>query len=210
MDLKFCSITRFCITALLWLAVWPLFGQHPILEGFTARQTGETMRIDFAIKGGASCNGVILERSEDGKSEFTPVDQIPGVCGGSEFTEFYVMHDASPLWSQLNYYRLILGTQGFSDTLSVLFVPPNGSMQAYPIPFNTTLQLQWEGAENEEWLIQWFGADGTEVFSEQPVRAPRVQLALPDLAPGIYVVVLRHPVDGRRLQLRVLKANLAP
>lgn len=184
--------------------------QHPILEGFTAKQTGESMRIDFAIKGGASCNGVTLERSEDGRNGFMLVDQIQGECGGSEFTEFYVMQDASPLSNKVNYYRLILGVQGYSDTVAVLFVPLTEELQAYPAPFTEQFTLQWNGADNEEWLISWYAADGTEVRPEQAVRAPRVTLSVPELEAGIYVVILRHPIDGRRLQLRVVKTNFEP
>jgi hypothetical protein len=184
--------------------------QHPILAGYSGRQVGEEVRIDFGIKGGASCNGVTLYRTLDDGATYSFVAEIEGVCGGSEFTEFYNLSDASPARNRRNAYRLQLGNQGYSDTLSVLYIPQTSEVLAFPMPFTETLHLQWDAATGEEWLLRIYTLDGRLVVRDIAVRAPRVELPLHELPSGTYVLQLRHPVRGEVLQKRAVKSTFEP
>lgn len=201
-----------CILLLI-VFVWTSFAsnaQHPILAGFSGRQVGEAIRVDFAIKGGASCNGVSLQRTLDGGLTYESVGQIEGVCGGSKFTEFYFINDVVPARNRRNTYRLELGNQGYSDTLSVVYIPQVRRIMAWPVPFTESATLQWDAGVGEEWLLRLFTMDGRRVIDNMAVRAPRVQLPLRELPVGVYVVELRHPVRDERLQLRIVKSTFEP
>lgn len=176
---------------------------HPILESFGARQVENRIRLDFGIKGGAQCNGVQLERRKmDGT--YITVGEISGVCGGSEFTEFYHVDDSSPLPNQINTYRLVLGSQGRSAPVDILFTPVEGDILVYPNPTSGELNLRWNAPDGEPWTLEVVDFSGKVVVASVMVTAPFEKLSLPPGMKGMYQLLLRETVSGRILATRIL------
>ena len=176
---------------------------HPILESFGARQVENRIRLDFGIKGGAQCNGVQLQRLNV-EGTYVTVGVISGVCGGSEFTEFYNIDDEAPMPNQDNTYRLILGNQGPSSPLSILFTPLLSDLLVYPNPTSGELNLRWNAPEGEPWTLEILELNGKVVIPSLTITAPYESLSLPQGMKGMYQLVLRETVSGRILPARIL------
>lgn len=168
-----------------------------ILEQFSIRQLGHEIRIDAGIKGGASCLGITLERLVN--DNFEAVDEIGGVCGGSEFTEYYVLYDQSPVPNAYNIYRLRLGFSGLTHTSEILFVPPTGGMVLYPNPANEWIDLKWDEIVSDA-TLEMFSHDGKLFRSFSDNSGTELRLLISELPAGVYLVVLRTPIEvvGRR------------
>lgn len=72
--------------------------------------------------GGATCNGIRIERSED-QVLFETVHEIVGVCGSSSTETNYSHTDSNPIRNTTSYYRLDAGLQGlFSGVRSITYI----------------------------------------------------------------------------------------
>lgn len=96
------------------------FAQHDILERFTGSQFNDIVSLEWTIKGGNTCNGIIIYHSTD-DNNYTDIGRIEGVCGSTESSMSYEFEHSSP--APLNYYKLELGFQGRSDAIVVSFIP---------------------------------------------------------------------------------------
>jgi hypothetical protein len=173
-----------------------------ILEQFTLRQVGDEIRVDAGIKGGASCLGITLERLVN--DNFEAVDEIGGVCGGSEFTEYYVLYDQSPVPNAYNIYRLRLGFSGLTHTSEILFVPPTGGMVLYPNPTTTWIDLKWDEIVSDA-TLDIFHPDGRLQSTFSDISGTEIRVFIDGLTNGLYVIQLRagQEVVGRKTVLVV-------
>ncbi len=91
---------------------------HPIVKDFFAEQRNETVYLQWTIKEGQTCNDIYIERSAN-NINFERIGLISGVCGSSDADVIYSYTDSIPIPNQINYYRLEIGTQGFTTVLSI-------------------------------------------------------------------------------------------
>lgn len=103
---------------------------HPILRIFEAKIVEGQVRLNWIINGGSTCEGIRIQRSENG-SFFTTIGEIEGVCGSPDVDVPYVFVDENPVAYTENYYRLELGTQGYSTPVAIEFIPFNS--QGYSV-----------------------------------------------------------------------------
>lgn len=89
-----------------------------ILDGFTGVAQPEQVQLRWTISSGETCNGTFIERSTD-NINWIKIGDIPGVCGSSSAPVPYNFIDDSPVSNTVNLYRLELGGQGYSKTISV-------------------------------------------------------------------------------------------
>lgn len=173
-----------------------------ILEQFSIRQLGHEIRVDAGIKGGASCLGITLERSIG--DDFEAIDEIGGVCGGSEFTEYYVLTDDDPIPNVMNRYRLRLGFSGYTHVQEILFVPPTGGMVLYPNPANEWIDLKWDEIVSDA-TLDIFHHDGRLQRTFSDISGSEIRVFINGLANGLYVIQLRvgQEVVGRKTVLVV-------
>lgn len=107
------------LTATAW-------AQHPLLSGFSGFQQDANIHLSWTFTSGSQCNGTQIYRSQDGVI-FEELGRIPGICGASETPVTYTFTDSMPLPNTINHYRLELGNQGFTTTLTIeYFVPGKG------------------------------------------------------------------------------------
>ncbi|MBE0637216.1 MAG: hypothetical protein IH598_01695 [Bacteroidales bacterium] len=116
----------FILLVFLFFGAMNLRGQqaHPILSYFTAVRVNNTVQINWAISGGNTCNGILIQRSTDGIF-FEVIGEIGGVCGSPDVDVPYVFTDENPESNQTNYYRLELGSQGFTNPVTIEYFPLN-------------------------------------------------------------------------------------
>ncbi len=97
---------------------------HPILRYFSGAVVDGQVRLSWVIFGGSTCNGIIIERSANG-TIFETIGDIAGICGSPDTDIPYVFLDENPVPNQVNFYRLELGSQGYSTPITINFVPLN-------------------------------------------------------------------------------------
>lgn len=173
---------------------WSQEGGHPLLDSFVLRQVGNTVQIDFAIISGASCNGVQLERS-NGTEEFYRIDEIQGVCGGSEFVEHYTLVDESPLQNTTIHYRLILGNQGSSVTRTIDFIQLEDAYRVYPNPIVTWAVIKFDNPTEIPFTYSVYTLTGGLKESTPNITSNEIYLDLESYASGTYIFQLQG-ADG--------------
>lgn len=89
-----------------------------ILSFFFASENNGTVYLSWQIIAGSTCSGIQIHRSTD-NINFIEVGDIPGICGDLTSPQDYDFTDFSPIKNSINYYRLELGNNGFSQVLSV-------------------------------------------------------------------------------------------
>jgi hypothetical protein len=185
---------RNLILAFLLFIVIPLeqFAQtpHPILRNFSGQVTGNSIRLSWVIKGGNTCEGTKIQRSNDGLF-FETIGEIGGVCGSPDFDVPYLFVDSLPIANQTNYYRLELGTQGFSTSVSFPFNPLND--QGYSIVLDRaqrTASVYFDNPQAETVAFQLITLNGV-VLSKGNTGAGSLTFNFNGWPSGIYLIQIQ-------------------
>lgn len=114
-------MSRILLFVTLLLPVF-VFAQepHPILSSLNAYKQTNGILIRWVIKGGSQCNGTKVFRSAYAEP-FELVNFIPGICGSTTASVTYQFFDSIPVSNAYNSYKLELGSQGFSSTVTVFY-----------------------------------------------------------------------------------------
>ncbi|MCB0762741.1 MAG: T9SS type A sorting domain-containing protein [Flavobacteriales bacterium] len=168
-----------------------MFGQlqNDILEYLNAVQKGNVVEINFAIRGGASCQGAELQRSQDG-IHFTAIDFIPGVCGGSEYTEVYAFTDEQPFEYHTNHYRIELGGQGTSDIVAIHFVRLEEGYRIFPNPSSDWAVIRFDNTSVQPYTLQVYGPSGKLWERAADIQSSEIYMDLSSYSAGIYIFQL--------------------
>jgi hypothetical protein len=107
---------------------------NPLLGFFSASENKGSVYLSWQIVAGSTCNGIQIYRSTDNIS-FVQIGDIPGICGDISFAVDYDFTDIDPVKNAINYYRLELGNNGYSQVLAVevIDIAKNG-FQVRPNP----------------------------------------------------------------------------
>lgn len=185
---KFCGL--FLLAICLLLSVDILASEkHPLLDSFTVVQINNTAQINFAMKGGASCVGVQLERAGE-DLVFQQVDEISGVCGGSEFVEHYSMSDSAPIEGERSLYRLVMGSQGVSTAEEFIFVVLQDGLAIFPNPAKESTTVKFSNPNGAEARVMITGMLGQAVF-EETIATSQIRIPLNGIQSGIYFVEIQ-------------------
>lgn len=168
-----------------------------ILLQFTPVQVENKVELSFTIKAGNTCNGIQIYRSADSLT-FTEIGDIQGVCGSSDRNESYSFTDHSPAGNRFNYYRLQLGTLGYSDVASLFYIQPDGNNALlFPNPLTHETLITFLNTSREKCSLSVFNSDGKLIYQSDPVTENSFHLHKDDFSPGIYFYTILS--DGRRL-----------
>lgn len=176
----------FLLVVMTSLFIEKTSAQHPILASFELVQVDNTVQLTFGILGGASCNGVQWERA-GADLDFETIASISGVCGGSEFTEYYSLVDEAPLTGEVSYYRLVLGSQGRSQERTFLFVELDDGVKLYPNPSSDVVNLRFSNPSQKLVKIRVFDITGSLVFEDLSQNG-EYQLKVSGLARGVHLL----------------------
>ncbi len=160
-----------------------------VLSYFTAQNLGDRVFLNWEIRAGSICNGIDVERSEDGLN-YTKIGDIQGVCGSPDFHQKYNYTDANPVAGAINSYRLILGTLGTSDTVEVrIRNNADTGIEIAPNPLTMNSVLFLPDSYHNGATIQVFNVQGGIVLTEKISGVSWILGSyLPDFASGIYLV----------------------
>ncbi len=183
MNLKRIFITLVLLTGFSSVSISQADG---LLASFSITQSENKVVINFSIHGGASCDGVILERRLESDTDYKVAGGISGVCGGSEFEEFYTIVDEAPYFNETNIYRLRLGNQGFSRENSIIVVELVDDYKIYPQPANDQLFIQFDNPNQEPVSLSIFSLDGKTVLNNVLSNQALISVDVSDFRQGIY------------------------
>jgi hypothetical protein len=186
----------------LFAIPFTLFGQdegQEILSHFSISQSGNAIRLILTIEAGtSSCNGIELERSTGG--EYQTISLIPGICGGSEFEETYVLLDENPVPGVEASYRVNLGNVGRSSVLRITFVELDNGIAVFPNPASDRVNIL-ASEELTDAEISIYDSQGTLVFTLEKAAIPG-QFPLDMLKPGTYNLLVKG--NGKSWKTKII------
>jgi hypothetical protein len=164
--------------------------QNTLLSDFSGLQDGDHLRLSWTIKAGQTCNGTTIEKLRtDGR--FVAIGEIPGVCGDINFPVSYSFTDSFPDFNSNNVYRLELGFQGYSDTLTLAHSPlVSLSSLAYPNPFSNQLLIRFRNPGQIEASVMLIDPHG-RLIKQRITRAETVTFSMQEESTGVYYYVIR-------------------
>lgn len=159
-------------------------GPHPILKNFFAQQQGEEVYLQWTIDKGQTCNDIIIERSGNSKS-FEKIGFIAGVCGSPDQEMVYRFTDTIPLKNMENHYRLELGSQGYSEFVSVkTIITGNEGYHLVQNPIKSNLRIYFE--DEGQKTMHVFDLNGKQHFTRS-FSGQEFSESLHALPSGIYI-----------------------
>ncbi|MDQ3050998.1 MAG: T9SS type A sorting domain-containing protein [Bacteroidota bacterium] len=142
--------------------------QDTIFRSLSAVQTDDGVLFNFTIRGGNTCSGVVLQRSENGRN-FTTIYEIDGVCGGLVTDESYSIIDSFPIINRTALYRLEVGSLGlFSNTISIRFIDyGSDGVTVFPNPCSDQCFVHFSNPGNDDLQVLIFNTTGQLVLEKQ-------------------------------------------
>ncbi|MFN5223318.1 MAG: T9SS type A sorting domain-containing protein [Bacteroidota bacterium] len=157
-----------------------------LFKSFGLVQTENGVLIQFTMYGGATCNGIRIERSED-QVVFETVHEIVGVCGSTSSETSYSHTDAEPIRNETSYYRLDAGLQGlYSGIQQIVYIDYNEEgVTVFPNPCNEYCSFYIDNKSSDVLQCKLISSKGIEVLNESirtNVWMPQTKL----LSQGLY------------------------
>ncbi len=198
------SVFRYQIHVMMFVAIMlvgvnGVAGQtpHPILRYFDGTVYQETVRLSWAISAGNTCLGTKIQRSVDGIF-YEDIAVIAGVCGSPDVDVQYVFTDESPVENQVSYYRLELGTQGFSTPIAVEYIPLNG--KGFNLRYDriaNTAFVYFENNERNQVAFNLYTINGLSLLSGQ-TTGNVVEVNMSGMPAQLFVLTIengRNPIS---------------
>lgn len=162
---------------------------HPILGKFSISETEGRVFLSWSIIAGSTCNGIQIYRSTD-SINFSQIGDIAGVCGSVDFEQPYDLTDNNPVKNKVNYYRLELGNQGFSQTVSIEIIDIESSgFQIRPHPANSEAVIYFDNNTKQEQQLTLYNMNGIAVFTAV-TKEDFFQLNTSLLQSGLYLFII--------------------
>ncbi|MDC0644448.1 T9SS type A sorting domain-containing protein [Crocinitomicaceae bacterium] len=180
------------------------FGQG-ILSDFDIDVNQGKVLLSWTIKSGSTCNGIQIYRSTFNDSTgFDIIEDIQGVCGDLSAPVTYTYTDQSPTLNTVNYYKLHLGGQEYSQVLSIEVVQiPSNSYLLRPNPISGTADLLFENANNENIELKIYDDFGSIIHKEQ-TNGNRFILDSNSISSGLYYFTIKNQANNKIINGRAL------
>jgi hypothetical protein len=180
-------------SALLIILLIPIsaaFSQfHAIISFFNGEAYNDQVLLTWNISGGNNCNGIIIYHSSDNIS-YTEIGEIPGLCGEIIDSEPYSFLHSNPNENQVNYYKLQLGSQGFTTPLEVLFYNTNDiGFTVFPNPSEEVVNIYINNAYQNA-SIEVFDMNGKQILINNYVSGVLNPIYIRDWESGTYLIRL--------------------
>jgi len=139
--------------------------KHPLLGTFSVSEYEGAVYLRWSIVAGSTCNGIGIHRSTD-SATYTEVGRIDGVCGSADVEKPYEFTDNNPVKNKVNSYRLALGGQGFSETVSVeIFGIGSTGYQIRPNPASGKATIYFANNTRLRHRLSLYALAGALVFA---------------------------------------------
>ncbi len=178
---------RSVILSCLVLMAFFVKGQDGIVQlQFSATEVSGKVFLDWTMNFGQTCNGIDVTRSTDNLN-FLPVGNIQGICGSPTDTVSYSFIDESPVPNQINYYRLMMGNLGPSQTISVEIINLRGTgYQVRPNPIVDEGRIYFDNDRSEEHRLTVLSTNGS-ILKQALTRNDFFDVNVDDLSTGAYI-----------------------
>ncbi len=177
--------------------------EHPFLGAFSVEEVDGGVRVAWTIMAGGTCDGQDVMRSTD-SVHFTSVHRIDGLCGDPEEPVSFAWSDAAPPELLRVYYRIKLG---YADYSSVKWLDVDQLIEreqvVFPSPASDRVTLVFHAPLNTEIFLRVHAVDGSCVRAHDTRGAPRLEVDIAGLAPGLYVYAAL--AGGKRFTGRFVK-----
>jgi hypothetical protein len=189
---------------LVFLAGTSLFAQETtILDNFMAVRNDNVVNLQWIITSGSTCDGTKIYRSDD-QIHFSQIGDIPGICGSSSSPKAYDFIDENPLHNQINYYRLELGNNSYSDIVSVEIIDlGNEGYQVRPNPVMTQAKIYFKNDVQEKYQLRLYNQSGVMVFSDFSSES-HFDLSTVHLRSGVYIFTISFSGKPSTINGRIL------
>lgn len=203
--MKFSEIIAVVLISVL--CSFSAFSQEVELDHFTVFQHDDEVYLSWTISRGSNCNGIGIERSTD-NSMFEEIGYIPGICGNANFAQPFSFIDPAPAGNYVNYYRLKLGLQGYSDTTSIEFLKiTDQGFRIYPNPATDQTEVVFQNQRSETHELEIFSLTGRLVH-----RITTIQNTIPidthSFSPGYYLIRLTNSNNQQTFTEKLIIAAL--
>ena len=193
--------------SILFVFIATMVSSQTILDDFALDLNQGKVLLAWTIKSGSVCNGIQIYRSTiEDSLNFELIEDIQGVCGDLSSPVAYTFTDENPLQNQVNYYKLLLGGQEFSEVLGieVLLIPSN-SYLLKPHPIVSSSSLYVYNSNNNDVELKVFDDFGSVVYKNQ-TNSNRFILDSSMISSGLYYFTLENKsnksiINGRALFL---------
>lgn len=193
--------------SILFVFIATMVSSQTILDDFALDLNQGKVLLAWTIKSGSVCNGIQIYRSTiEDSLNFELIEDIQGVCGDLSSPVAYTFTDENPLQNQVNYYKLLLGGQEFSEVLGieVLLIPSN-SYLLKPHPIVSSSSLYFYNSNNNDVELKVFDDFGSVVYKNQ-TNSNRFILDSSMISSGLYYFTLENKsnksiINGRALFL---------
>lgn len=145
-------IVIFVISLMAFVNTFACAQSNPILDNFSITQSNGKVYLNWIIKSGSTCNGIQIYRSVN-NSSFNEIGNIAGICGSISSATPYSFIDENPEKNTVNFYRLELGNNGTSQTLSVEIIDiDNAGSQVRPNPIFNNAKIYYNNKKDLHYL----------------------------------------------------------
>ena len=181
--LRFASVQIFLAWALSSAA------QHPILNYFNINRINDEIHLSWEVASGSQCDGIQIYRASDSLN-FSQVGDISGICGNPDFAQPYSFIDNTPVTNAYNTYKLKLGTQGYSSTVTIHYIQTNESgYSILPHPANEQSVLYFNNPNQEGFTLKIYDISGSLVHTSE-WNSNAIPLDILQNLSGLYVMQL--------------------
>lgn len=154
--------------------------------GFRVQQAGNTVKVEFTIPGGITCNGMDVLRSTDSLN-FDVALSIAGVCGSTSDDVFYSFTDEHPVLNSDNFYKIELKQIGFSSVLKIHVFDQTLNVSVFPNPSKTIAEVYFSPDYGRLADVSLFSLDGKTLFQKSAV-SNNFSFSVEFLEKGVYLL----------------------
>ena len=189
-------LKRILVITLVFLQSFLLKAQdHPIIDFFNGETFNDQILLSWNIIGGNNCNGITIYHSTDNLN-YIEIGEIPGICGEIVDAEPYSFLHITPKANALNYYKLKLGSQGFTTPLELMFYKTGDKgFTFFPNPASEFFNV-YVSKTNQNPRIEVFDSSGKKMISQYVTSGVLVQVDTFKLTKGVYIIRL---LDGNEV-----------
>jgi len=160
-----------------------------IFSDLTATQFGDSIFVNWTLKGGETCVNMHLQRSPD-NIVFEDIFIVGGTCGAAT-DQYYDHYDAIELKNSITYYYRVTASNDFyiSDTVHILYINAgDASIFVYPNPSDAEFNVTVDNLYIPPFLIQLYDIDSKQINYSQMIYANNFTMGKGVLASGVYLL----------------------
>lgn len=204
--MKRAAFIAFPLFLLALLSPGFLQAQSVELDNFSVFQHNDEVYLSWTISKGNSCNGIQIERSTDNQT-FEIIGYIPGICGSPNFSQPFSHIDEKPQENQVNYYRLELGLQGYSETRQIEFLSvDDDGFQIRPNPAVDQARIVFENNRGELHELEIYSLSG-RLVERISGNDNYFELPVDQYPAGLYLLRLTNTQNNKIWSQRMVVAQ---